>query len=62
MNTYVTEMAENSIHALALDSLFFDDCCGKYYSLITGMLYESCEDAENDAIELLTRNLNKITR
>lgn len=61
MNTYTTEMAKNSIHALAIDSLFFDDCCGKYYSLITGMLYDSCEDAENDAMKILTANLNRIT-
>ena len=62
MNTYVTEMAENSIPELASASIFFDDCCGRYYSAITGMTYYSREDAEEDVIDVLTRNLNKVTR
>lgn len=62
MNTYVTEMAENSIPTLASDSIFFDDCCSKYYSLITGRFYYYREDAEEDVINVLTRNLIRITR
>ena len=62
MNTYVTEMAENSIPTLASDSIFFDDCWGRYYSAITGMFYYSREDAEEDVIDVLTRNLNRIMR
>jgi hypothetical protein len=62
MNTYVTEMAESSIPTLASDSIFFDDCWGRYYSLITGRSYYSREDAEEDVIDVLTRNLNRITR
>ena len=62
MNTYVTEMAESSIPTLASDSIFFDDCCGRYYSPITGRDYYSREDAEEDVIDVLTRNLNRIMR
>ena len=62
MNTYVIKMVESSIHTLASDSIFFDDCCDRYYSLITGQSYYSREDAEEDVVDVLTRTLNKITR
>lgn len=62
MNTCVTAMAENGINTLASDSIFFDDCCGLYYSLITGRAYCFREDAEEDVIDVLTRNLIEITR
>ena len=62
MNTYVTEMAENSIPTLASDSIFFDDCWGRYYSLITGIKYTDYDVAFEDTVDMLTRNFNKITR
>ena len=62
MNTNVAEMVENSIPELASDSIFFDDCCGRYYSVITGMSYCSYEDAKDDVSDLLTRNLDRLTR
>jgi hypothetical protein len=62
MNTYVTEIAENSIPTLASTSIFFDDCCGRYYSVITGIVYTDYDIALNDTIDMLTRNLNKLTR
>ncbi len=62
MNTYVTEMVESSIPTLASDSIFFDDCCGRYYSLITCRDYYTRYEAEEDVISVLTRNLNRITR
>lgn len=45
------EMAENRISTLASASIFFDDCCGRYYSAITGVSYHSREDAEEDVVE-----------
>ena len=62
MNTYVTEMAENRIPELASTSIFFDDCCSRYYSVITGIVYTDYDVALEDTIDMLTHNLNKITR
>lgn len=62
MNTYVTEMAENSIPTLAPASIFFDDCSDRYYGLITGKVYTNYDDALNDAIDMLNSNLIRIMR
>lgn len=62
MNTYVTEMAENSIPILVSNSIFFDDCADRYYGLITGKVYTDYDAALNDTIDMLNSNLIRITR
>lgn len=62
MNTYVIEAAEYVIPVLVRSSIILDDCSERYYGLITGKVYTYYDAALNDTIDMLNRNLIRITR